>query len=142
MMSLMEFRNVPSSGLPMEPGAGEAEAMANLTDRLLSQNIRFVYSIDAMLQWQIMFASRERIKARWFDPADRYPEYPRAVDRALAFKQKVAVVGRLGQLKSLAAVLIREKQDFSRLEDIDGWYMIIYDPDLALLRRMGFVLNQ
>jgi hypothetical protein len=34
-----------------------------------------------------------------------------------------------------------QEQAFTRVEDIDGRYMIIYDPSRALLRKMGFVLN-
>lgn len=141
MMSLMEFRNGPFSGMLPESGVGERKAITDLTSRLSSQGIRFVYSVDAMLQWQVMFASQEKIKARWFDPSDRYPEYPRAVDRALEFNQKVAVVGRLYRLSSLAMLLKGQEQAFARVEDIDGRYMVIYDPSRALLRKMGFVLN-
>jgi hypothetical protein len=141
MMSLMEFRNVPFSGMPPESGVGERKAITDLTNRLSCQSIRFVYSIDAMLQWQIMFASQEKIKARGFDSSDRYPEYPRAVDRALEFNQKIAVVGRLYQLSSLAMLLKGQELAFTSIEDIDGRYMIIYDPRRALLRKMGFVLN-
>jgi len=94
-----------------------------------------------MLHWQIMFASKEDIKARWFHPSDRYPEYPRAVDKALAFNNRVALVCYSDQMASLAKFLVR-RETFPRVEESDGWYMIIYDPDRALLEEIGFVLNQ
>jgi hypothetical protein len=137
--SMIEFRHVPTSGMPPAPRAGEPQAIADLTRRLLNQNIRFVYSADAMLQWQIMFASKEAIKARWIDPSDRYPEYPRAVDKAFASGEPVALVARPGQLK---LVSLTSRRMLSHLEDIDGWYVIIYDPSRELLNKTGFILNQ
>jgi len=88
-----------------------------------------------------MFASKEDIRARWFHPSDRYPEYPRAVDKALASDNKVALVCRPEQMTSLAKYLV-EKEQFPRVEESDSWYLIIYDPDRALLEEIGFVLNQ
>jgi hypothetical protein len=142
MMSLMEFRHVPSSGWPAQPAASETKAMADLTDRLLSQNIHYVYSIDSMFQWQVMFASDEHIIARWRHPLDRYPEYPLAVDRAFASNEKTAVIGRIHEFEPLGRALVRREHFFSRAEDIDGLFMIIYDPSPELLNKMGFVLNQ
>jgi len=31
---------------------------------------------------------------------------------------------------------------FSHLEDIDGWYVIVYNPNEILLKKMGFIFNQ
>jgi len=139
--SLSEFRHLSSSGMPPEAKAGEAKAIETLTGYLLSQNINYVYSYDRMLHWQIMFASKEDIKARWFHPSDRYPEYPRAVDKAFASNNKVALVGYSDQMASLAKFLVR-RETFPRVEESDGWYVIIYDPERALLEEIGFVLNQ
>lgn len=137
LMSSVEFRCIPFSGMPQGPGAGERRAIADLTERLAGQNVRFVYCPDAMLQWQIMFAGSENVKARWFDPSDRYPEYPRAVDRALISGKRVALVGRLHQMQSL----LGRGSDFTRIENVDGRYIILYDPDRAILEKIGFVLN-
>ncbi len=141
MMSMMEFSHVPSSGWPLVPGKSESQVMTDLTVRLLNQDVRFVYSTDAMLQWQIMFASDEEIKARWVHPRDRYPEYPLAVDRAFTSNGKTAIIGRVQQLKPLAAALVRKEYYFSRGENIDGLFTIIYDPSRDLLNKMGFILN-
>jgi len=140
--SLIEFRHVSSSGLPPLPQKGEPQALADLSAGLLNRNIRHVYSMDAMLQWQIMFASREEIKARWLNPSDRYPEYPRAVDRAFASGDPVALVGRPEQMKLPAAFFIGREKLFSRAENIDGWYVAVYDPGRVLLEKQGFILNQ
>lgn len=139
-LSLLEFRNLSSSGLPPEARGGEAKAIENLSDYLLMQGINSIYSYDRMLQWQIMFASKEDIIARWFHPSDRYPEYPRAVDQAFASNKRVALVCYSDQMASLAKFLVRQKT-FPRIVESDGWYMIIYDPDRALLEEIGFVLN-
>jgi hypothetical protein len=141
VVSLSEFRHLSSSGVPPEAKVGEAKAIENLTGYLLNQGINSVYSFDRMLHWQIMFASKEDIKARWFHPSDRYPEYPRAVDKAFASNNKVALVGYTNQMALLAKFLVR-RDTFPRVEESDGWYVIIYDPDRALLEEIGFVLNQ
>jgi hypothetical protein len=141
-ISLFELRNIPSSGLPPLPRTGESRAITDLCNRLLSQNIRHVYSVDGMLQWQIMFASKEEITARWFDPFDRRPEYPRAVDRALFAGKRVALVSRAQQLNFLTSFFTDRETMFSHLEDIDGWYVIVYNPNEILLKKMGFIFNQ
>lgn len=141
VVSLSEFRNLSSSGTPPEARVGEAKAIETLTGYLLIQGINSVYSYDRMLHWQIMFASKEAIKARWFHPSDRYPEYPRAVDKAFASNNRVALVGYSDQMASLAKYLVK-RETFPRVEESDGWYVIIYDPDRALLEEIGFVLNE
>ena len=141
VVSLSEFRHLSSSGMPPEAKVGEAKAIETLTGYLSIQGINSVYSFDRMLHWQIMFASKEDIKARWFHPSDRYPEYPRAVDKAFASNNKVALVGYSDQMASLAKFLVK-RETFPRVEESDGWYVIIYDPDRALLEEIGFVLNK
>ena len=93
MIQLRETRNPYIYGPdPQHRGVSRSEfstVMQTLTDK----GIENVYCLDPMLQWNIVFESRERIIARWTDPRDRYPEYPRRVDEARLAGKPVAVVG-------------------------------------------------
>src|SRR5690606_32436237 len=62
--------------------------------RLEERGVRHVYCADPMLQWNLAWASRERVIARWIDPVDRIPEYPQQVDRARRDGLPVAVVAK------------------------------------------------
>jgi hypothetical protein len=44
--------------------------------------VHHVYSGDAMMQWMLIFESGEDVIARWREPLDRFPRYPREVDQA------------------------------------------------------------
>jgi hypothetical protein len=79
-------------------GAGSQAAGINREDfrsamKILTDNdIHYVYCLDAMLQWNIIFASRETIIARWRKTDDRVPRYIIEVDQALAKGYPVAIV--------------------------------------------------
>jgi hypothetical protein len=77
---------------PQHNGVSRAE-FRTIIDTLQSQGIKHVYSLDPMLQWNVMFATNERILARWKNPADRVPRYARLVDQARLNGEPIAVVG-------------------------------------------------
>ena len=66
---------------PQGRGVDRANVLQVLDD-LASERVHYVYSGDAMLQWMLIFESGERVIARWREPLDRVPRYPREVDRA------------------------------------------------------------
>lgn len=85
---------------PVVHGAG-AQARGILRDnvrsvlqRLDARGVRHVYSADPMFQWNLVWASRERIIARWTQPVDRIPDYGSRVDEARRAGLPVAVVAR------------------------------------------------
>ncbi|HTY19718.1 MAG TPA: hypothetical protein VMH82_18505 [Myxococcota bacterium] len=59
-----------------------------------AHGIAYVYCLDPMFQWNLVWASRERIAARWTDPVDRLPELPARVDAARRAGLRVALVER------------------------------------------------
>lgn len=70
---------------------------ANVRDvlaTLAARDIHHVYCLDPMFQWNLVWASREQVVARWIDPVDRVPEYPARVDAARRAGLPVAVVAR------------------------------------------------
>lgn len=70
--------------------ANVAEVLATLGAR----GVRHVYCLDPMFQWNLVWASREQVIARWVDPVDRLPEYPARVDAARRAGEPIAVVAR------------------------------------------------
>ena len=70
----------------------ERNHLRNMVNSLLERKVYHVYCLDPMLQWNIIFESRERIIARWIDPHDRMPGYPIQVDLARREGKPFAVV--------------------------------------------------
>lgn len=83
---------------PQDRGVERRQVEA-IIERLDAAGIEHVYCLDPMLQWNIMFESRERIVARWRDPLDRFPEYPERVDRARLAGLPVALIGEVGPVE-------------------------------------------
>jgi hypothetical protein len=81
---------------------------ANLADVLASleaRGVRHVYCTDPMFQWNLVWASRERVLARWRNPVDRVPEYPAQVDAARRAGLPIALVARVSPASLAFAVL-------------------------------------
>ena len=116
----------------------EGESMQALVDDLSAAGVRHVYSLHPTFQWKIIFTSRERILARWIDPDDRRPEYPRAVDRALLSGEPVALVGKPHQWERARNFLERQGYPLSRVRVSGGRYFWVPDPGARLVRTMGF----
>jgi hypothetical protein len=99
-----------------------------------SQRAACAFSTNALLQWQIMFYSRESVIARWTANIDRYPAYVSEVDRALASGERVAVVGYVGFTGGLENLVSNP----SAITEIDRKYFVYLDADRPLLERAGF----
>ena len=60
----------------------ERRNVLDLLAQLERGGVRHVDSGDVMLQWMLIFESRERVVARWREPIGRVPRYVREVDRS------------------------------------------------------------
>lgn len=81
---------------PQEVGL-ERNHVHTMVKELQKLDIRYVYCFDPMLQWNIIFESREQIVARWCNPNDRFPEYPQRVDAAKRAGKQIPVIYELEQ---------------------------------------------
>jgi len=112
-----------------------------LVDELTHRGVHQVYSLDPLLPWNLAFASREDIVGRWFSRQDRYPAYPRDVDRALHTGLPVALVGRSFQ----EDFLVQRTHDAGLPEPprvhLAGGLFLVEHPDETLLRALGFQLG-
>ena len=85
-------------GSPVIHGAGphgRGVDRSNVMDVLAGlerENVKHIYCGDAMLQWMLIFESRERVIARWREPESRVPRYPQEVDRARRAGRPVRLV--------------------------------------------------
>jgi hypothetical protein len=86
---------------PMHSGSNSNVSgnLMALVDFLEEHEVDAVYSIDGLLQWQIMFFGQERVVARSLHPTDRYPAYPAQADSVLAAGGTTALVGPTGSAR-------------------------------------------
>jgi hypothetical protein len=71
----------------------EATRIRMVLDYLRANGVHDVFSMNGLLDPQLMFYSDERVLARWTSSTSRYPEYSDKVNKALATGHTVAVVG-------------------------------------------------
>ncbi len=140
-VSMIEHARLKPNAFTGAPG-GEAAPVRNLISELLAANVRFVYCTDPMLQWVLMFESREEIVARWAHPTDRCPQYPPAVDQARRRGERVALVATVFDEERLETLRGQEDHAIPIIRRIDDRYLMLFDPPEMLLTRMGFVLNK
>jgi hypothetical protein len=116
-------------------GAGEQEAglPAEIVDRAIADldahQVRCVFSESPMLQWNLMFDSRERIAARWTSPNDRWQPYVERVNAAFAAGQPCALLMRNvpyhEPIPQLRARFTGQPQQFTAFNDS---YALLYNP--------------
>src|SRR5690606_35678560 len=70
------------------------ENVRDVLRQLEARGVRHVYCADPMLQWNLAWAGRGRVIARWIDPVVRLPGSPRRVDEARRAGLPVAVVAK------------------------------------------------
>lgn len=107
--------------------------LRGLLSSLEANQVEAVYSVNGLLQWQIMFYSNEKIPARYASPTDRYPAYPAKVDSILANGGRTALVGPITAAglyaqTPLAEAMVRVGQD----------YFAVAGPSRRLLEGLGF----
>lgn len=109
-------------------------AKASLVKELKSRNIDFVFSEGGLLQWEVMFHTKEKIIARYKNNVDRYPKYIKQVDEALNNpKSKIALIGYYDEgLISSSAQFIPINQTF----------FIYENPSKEMLRERGFKFEE
>lgn len=95
-------------------------------------DIKHVYVVDWMLQWDIIFETNEEITARNFHMPARYPQFDTAVDRAYYRGEKTAVFGTSDDRFGLS---------FNHYE-MEGVYFISTNPPKEQLQPLFKMLPQ
>jgi hypothetical protein len=120
----------------------EQKATTALLEDLHQREVRHVYCLDSMFQWNILFLSDEQVQARWIAPRDRVPAYPLAVDGALLAKRPVALVGWAEQASTVRSILAQAEAGPYDMHMIKDRFFVLYQPRIELLRGLGFRLNE
>ncbi len=125
-------------GLTTHPLGFEKNAK-NLITALHAKGIVAVYSLDALLQWQIMFYSNQTIKARWHNNTDRVQNIPVFVDSTYwNTPDKTAFVGYLPPF----GLYEKYKEELpQQLSQVDALFFIYQNPLLEVLDYWNMRLN-
>ncbi len=124
----------------------EAWRLQQVVNYLRSENISHVFSMNGLLEPQLIFYSGERILARGAAPGDRYPVYVHAVDEALARGERVGIVGYTDDsgapgcwdVPICSGDLARLVRNPEAIYTVDGKYFVYAGADRALLERLKF----
>jgi hypothetical protein len=134
-VALVEFARLTDMWWNNPPGTpSEARTLARVLGGLRARGVTRVYTMNALLQWQVTFYSHEGVIARWKSRRDRYPRYITIVDRALNRGELVALVGYAGYTYGFERVV----PDPQSIEVIDGKYFVYVGVNAEQLRRAGF----
>ena len=149
-ISMIEFRQFTYLW-PNPPGSlSESKRLQQAINAATSRDASHVFSMNGLLDTQLIFYSGERVVSRWSNPNDRHPAYVAAVDRALADGKPVAVVGYTntsgapgcwdvpictGNIEHLVS-------SPERIFTVDGKYFVYVGADRMLLRKLGFELPE
>jgi hypothetical protein len=112
----------------------ESKQDLNLLLAELEKNeIKYTYCEGPLLQWQIMFYSKEQIISRHFGTTDRYPEYIHKVDEAFFENNpRVALVG-----------FFNENNILSECENAyeNNTFFFCKKPSVSVLLKRGFFFH-
>jgi hypothetical protein len=125
-------------GHPYALTAAEEEALVR---GLEGNGMRHVYSLDPLLPWNLQFASREAIAARWLSLEDRLPETVRRVEEARLSGGRLALIGRTYQGDYLGARVREAGLDAPDTVQVTPEVFVVPDPGDPLLRALGFRLR-
>ena len=124
----------------------EARRLQQVIGYLKVKDVSHVFSMNGLLDSQLMFYSNEQVLARWTYPISRYPAYSTTVNRALTNGEPVAVVGYThtsgapvcweipictGGLEGMVA-------NPESMFTVDGKYFVYVGADRELLKKLGF----
>jgi hypothetical protein len=134
-------RAVSFAVVPGDDVADETAATGALLEHLRARGIAHVFVTDPMYQWNLIFESGGHLAARWIYALDRIPEIPRAVDRALREGRPVALIGDARYADRTREALRRSGLAL-RLDVVAGRHFVLESPPAALLRSLGFELDE
>jgi hypothetical protein len=124
----------------------EAKRLQQVLGYLQAEDVRRVFSMNGMLDSQLVFYSNEKVLSRWADPVGRYPPYVKEVDRALANGETVAVVGYTNQsgapgcwdVPICTGGIERLVSNPESIFTVDDKYFVYVGATRELLTKLGF----
>lgn len=121
-----EFRNYQVSDV-------DSTALDTLIEQMIEDDIKYVFTRNGLLQWQVMFYSKESITARYRTNHDRYPPYVTIVNKGFETSpDKTAIIGPYDPYFL---------EGISNVQVFDNVYFIAANPSRELLLRDNFELD-
>ena len=147
-VSLYEFRNFNYLWTNPPGALSESRRLQLVVNALTSRGVRHVFSMNGLLDTQLIFYSDELVISRWSSADDRHPAYVAEVNRALAEGEPVAVVGYTNEsgapgcwdVPICTGGIERLVPDPERIYRVDGKYFVYAGADRRLLRALRFEL--
>jgi hypothetical protein len=146
--SLWEFRHFNFLWANPPGSWSEMRRMQQMLNALTTEGVRYVFSMNGLLDTQIIFYSDEQVISRSASANDRHPAYVRAVGDALARGERVAVVGYTNasgapgcwDVPICTGGIERIVRDPEAILTIDGKYFVYAGADKRLLSQLHFEL--
>jgi hypothetical protein len=108
-----------------------------LAGGLLEHNIRHVYCLDTMLQYRLIFATRERLIARSYSlDLERQLQCPLAVERARLSGVPTVLIGQLARLKVLEDAARRHGTTLAGWQRSGPMLFVLANPSPQLLTAL------
>ena len=147
-VSMFEFKGFSYLWKNPPSGLTEARRMRRIVSYLRVSGVSHVFSMNGLLEWQLMFYSDEEVLARYAAWNDRYPAYVSAVDRALANGQAVAVVGYTDGsgapgcqvIPACTGAIEGLVSNPEQIYTVDHKYFVYVGANKKLLKTLGFRL--
>lgn len=92
-VSMHEFRRFTYLWNNGPSAMSEARRLRQVINALETRDARRAFSMNGLLEWQLMFYSNEDVMVRSFRRTDRYPLYVSEVEQALLKGEPLAIVG-------------------------------------------------
>jgi hypothetical protein len=145
-LSLREFREFNFLWANPAQRWTEAKRLQQVLNYLEVKDVHHVFSMNGMLDSQLVFYSNEKVLSRWSDPVGRYPPYVKEVNRSLADGEPVAVVGYTNQsgapgcwdVPICTGGIERLVANPETIFTVDNKYFVYVGADRSLLTRLGF----
>jgi len=137
-LALMEVPPRAARTLPDDPYALEAGEVERLIAEMREARVTHVYSLDPLLQWNLMFASRGEVLARWLTASDRRPAIPIAIDAAVAGGAPVVLAARRSQAEYLRSRLGEERARELPTALVTRHLILLAGLTVEDLRALGF----
>jgi hypothetical protein len=149
-VSLWEFRGFNFLWENPPNRLSESKRLEQVVNSITSRGVYHVFSMNGLLDTQIIFYSDERVISRWSSADDRHSEYVAEVNRALAEGEPIAVVGYTNASGApgcwdvpictggLEGMVERPETIFT----VDNKYFVYVGADKQLLRQLHFDLRE
>jgi hypothetical protein len=147
-LSMREFRDFTYVWKNPPNSMTESRRLRQVVNYLKGRGVKHAFSMNGLLEWQLMFYSNEEVLARFPSATDRYPAYVSEVDRALANGEPVAVVGYTNASGApgcwdipICTGGIEGMVDPDSIFTVDGKYFVYAGATKELLQTLHFQLS-